>query len=315
MKTYARFILLCLLVLFVASCSKVSVPKAAEGSRRVIRFAHFTDIHMEPKRNAPQGLVVALEHMQSLEDKPELLVTGGDHVMDAFAAKEDWTVIQYSTLKKTLDEHCHIPIKYCVGNHDIWGWNKKYSKTTGKESYWGKDKPVHEFNMPNRYYSFSKDYWCFIILDSMLPDGANYAAGLDDKQFEWLRGQLKENQDKYIVIISHIPILSAAAYFDGDNEKGGQWKLPRQWMHLDARKLKDLFAEYPNVKLCISGHLHLVDRVEYNGVTYICDGAVCGAWWKGDNMECDEGYGVFDLFDDGTFAHLYVSYGWQPSSE
>jgi hypothetical protein len=58
-----------------------------------------------------------------------------------------------------------------------------------------------------------------------------------------------------------------------------------------------------------------VDRAEYNGVTYICDGAVCGAWWKGNHAECDEGYGVFDLFDDGTFAHRYITYGWQPVSE
>jgi len=52
-------------------------------------------------------------------------------------------------------------------------------------------------------------------------------------------------------------------------------------MHVDAAKIKDLFAKHKNVKLCLSGHLHLVDRVDYNGVTYLCDGAVCGGWWKG----------------------------------
>jgi predicted phosphodiesterase len=81
-------------------------------------------------------------------------------------------------------------------------------------------------------------------------------------------------------------------------------------MHIDARKIKELFRGYPNVRLCISGHMHMVDRVVYNDVTYICDGAVCGAWWNGNQYEFEEGYGVFDLYDDGTFEHQYVPFGW-----
>jgi Icc protein len=48
----------------------------------------------------------------------------------------------------------------------------------------------------------------------------------------------------------------------------------------------------------------------FNDVTYICDGAVSGAWWKGRNHECDEGYGLINLYDDGTFDHAYQTYGW-----
>ena len=315
MKLYSKVLLLLVLVLLVTSCSSTSMTEKGGQSHRVIRFAHFTDIHMEPKRNAPQGLAAALKHMQSLDDRPEFLITGGDHVMDSMDANASWAQTQYNTVKQVLEEYCHIPIYYCIGNHDVWGWGKESSQTTGDEPYWGKAKPVHEFQMPNRYYSFSKDAWHFVILDSVMPEGQHYAGGLDDEQFQWLRNELAQNQDKFVVIVSHIPILSAAALLDGENEKDGQWKLPRQWIHMDARKIKDLFNEYPNVKLCVSGHLHLGERLEYNHVTYICDGAVCGAWWGGDHMECDEGYGVFDLYDDGTFAHQYLSYGWQPASD
>ena len=41
------------------------------------------------------------------------------------------------------------------------------------------------------------------------------------------------------------------------------------------------------------------------------DGAVSGNWWKGHFHEFAEGYGVFDLFPDGTFEHQYVTYGWE----
>ncbi len=82
-------------------------------------------------------------------------------------------------------------------------------------------------------------------------------------------------------------------------------------MHKDCLELKDLFAQHPNVKLCLSGHLHLLDRVDYNGVTYLCNGAVSGNWWKGRHKDCDEGYAVIDLYDDGSFEHQYVKYGWK----
>ncbi len=292
----------------------MSFANALPEKPRAIRFAHFTDMHIEPKLDAPQGLVAALKHMQALKDKPQLLVTTGDHVMDSFAADDNWTTIQFDTFKKVMNEECKIPVKYCIGNHDVWGWNKQYSKTTGDEPLWGKKWAVAEFNMPGRYYDFTVENWLFVVLDSTHTADDNYLAKLDEEQFSWLEKELEANKDKFVVIFSHIPILSAAVFIDGENEKGGNWTLPKEWMHIDARRLKDLFGKYPNVKLCVSGHLHLVDRVEYNGVTYICDGAICAAWWKGNFHECDEGYGVFDLYKDGTFVHQYISYGWVPAT-
>jgi len=47
----------------------------------------------------------------------------------------------------------------------------------------------------------------------------------------------------------------------------------------------------------------LRDRIEYNGVTYLCNGAVSGNWWRGAYQECEPGYALLDLYDDGTFEH------------
>jgi hypothetical protein len=79
-------------------------------------------------------------------------------------------------------------------------------------------------------------------------------------------------------------------------------------MHQDARRLKNLFREHRNVKLCLSGHLHLRDRVDYEGVTYLCNGAVSGGWWRGPYQECEAGYALIDLRADGTFDHRYLRY-------
>jgi hypothetical protein len=101
-------------------------------------------------------------------------------------------------------------------------------------------------------------------------------------------------------------------FFDGGKERVREdfWHVPDAWMHRDVKPVLDLFKGH-NVRLLLSGHIHLVDRVEYLNMTFVCDGAVSGAWWKGPNQEFAEGYGVIDLWPDGSFKHQYVTYGWQ----
>lgn len=239
-----------------------------------------------------------------------MIITGGDHVMDVLGAVEERATIQYDLVKQIFRDECRLPIEYCIGNHDVWGWDKN-SKTTGDEPLWGKKRPLQEFGLSTPYSAFDRGPWRILLLDSILPSDGYYTARFDEEQFVWLAEELNSHADKYICLISHIPIFSAAALLDGENEKSGQWILPHQWMHLDARKLINLFFDHKNVKLCISGHLHLLERIEYNNVTYICDGAVCGAWWGGANQQCPEGYGLFDLYEDGTFDHVYTQYGWK----
>jgi Icc protein len=296
---------------FICILLLTSIAFSAQPER-VIRFAHFTDIHITTDNNAPQGFAQALQYMQSMEDKPELLVTGGDHVGDSSAATDEVATKLFNLFKDIMQKNCHIPVKYCIGNHDIWGLNKPASKTTGSEEFWGIKRPIHEFNMPGPYYSFDVKNWHFIILQSVVPENNGYYVQLDDEQFKWLCDDLEKNKDKYCVIFSHPPILSVAAFFDDtQSEKTGNWFVSSSLINRDARRLKDLFYKYPNVKLCISGHLHLLDTVTYNGVTYICDGAVSGAWWGGKYQETSEGFGVFDLYRDGTFKHQYINYGWK----
>ncbi|MDB5023833.1 MAG: metallophosphoesterase [Mucilaginibacter sp.] len=69
-----------------------------------------------------------------------------------------------------------------------------------------------------------------------------------------------------------------------------------------------LFNRHSNVRLCLSGHIHLWDKVVYNKLTYICGGAVSGAWWEGNKRETAPGYGLIDLYADGTFEENYINY-------
>jgi 3',5'-cyclic AMP phosphodiesterase CpdA len=284
--------------------------------RRLIRVAHLTDIHVQPELRADAGMIACLHHVQSLMDKPELIVTGGDGIMDSFEADDARTQLQWDIFRRTLAAECSLPMVHCIGNHDIWGWNKRRSRTSGNEANYGKQRALENYGLAERFHAFERAGWKFIVLDSAQPPdagGDGYVAYLDDAQYDWLERELRGAATTPVLILSHIPILSATALVWTKSERG-EFRVDDSLMHRDCLRLKSLFEQRPNVKLCLSGHMHLIDRVDYNGVTYLCNGAVSGNWWKGRHKDCDEGYAVIDLFDDGSFEREYVKYGWQAAA-
>lgn len=283
----------------------------AASSRRVLRVAHLTDIHVQPEGTAIQGMVNCLKAVHEMSDRPDLILFGGDNVMDVFAQNRDRARVLADLWRKMVREYCEIPFRVCVGNHDVWGWNREKSGCTGNEPQYGKQWAVDTFELPKPYYAFEQAGWKFLVLDSTYPHGNDYKGRLDDEQFEWLKEELRRTPETTpIFVLSHIPILSASAFLDGENEKTGDWVVPGAWMHIDARRIIELFYQHKNVKLCVSGHMHLLDRVEYNGLTYICDGAVSGAWWGGNYHQTPPGWGLIDLYADGTFTHQYRSFDY-----
>jgi predicted phosphodiesterase len=81
-------------------------------------------------------------------------------------------------------------------------------------------------------------------------------------------------------------------------------------MHNDHKMIKDLFNSNGKVRVCLSGHVHYVDAIDYLGVKYLCNGAVSGNWW-GTPIALDEFppvYSIIDLFEDGSSSHQLVKY-------
>lgn len=282
--------------------------------RRVLRFAHLTDIHVQPERGAEAGMAAALRHAQSQPDPPAFILQGGDAIMDGLGASLERLRKQWACWQKVYAAECRLPVEHVLGNHDIYGWDRKESNASGTEAEYGKKHALEQLGLERSYRSFDCAGWHFIVLDSVHHDPAGvYMARLDEEQFEWLTADLVATDPSVPVIIcSHIPVVAACAYFDGENEKTGNWVVPGRWIHIDARRIKDLFVRHQNVKLAVSGHIHLADRVDYAGVTYLCNGAVSGNWWKGAYDQTPAGYALIDLHERGGFAHQYVDLGWKP---
>jgi 3',5'-cyclic AMP phosphodiesterase CpdA len=200
-----------------------------------------------------------------------------------------------------------LPAKHCIGNHDIWGWQLK--EDIKADPLYGKAWWLQQTGYPKTYYSFSHKNRHFIFLDSVQENNGGYIALLDNEQFIWLEKELESNKEKFICIVSHIPIISfCSAMFFKDMLANGDWKLSRALLHTDARKIKDLFKKSPNIKACLSGHIHLQDEVTYLGVQYYCNGAISGNWWKGAFQDFAPAYALFDFYNDGSVERKMVEY-------
>ncbi len=286
-------------LLLVPALGSISTSK-----QPVLRIAHLTDVHLKDQFDAPAKFVKCLHHVQQQTPKVDMILNGGDIVFDM--NKENISTInnQWQLTHNVLKAECSLPVHYCLGNHDIW-WNED---DKGQALY-GKQYSMDQLKLSKPYYSMEKSGWKFILLDSVHLDidGTWYIGKLGDEQFSWLENELKNTDAATpILIMSHIPILSATLMVD-DNA-GTKWEILGGDMHTDTSKIVSLFYQHPNVKLCLSGHIHLRDKVVYNNVTYICNGAVSGAWWEGNKRETAPGYGLIDLYSDGSFEEKYVNY-------
>lgn len=287
------------------------VGEAAPARRRVLRIAHITDVHIQPERKAGLGFERCLEHAQS--QRPDVIFMGGDLVMDSLNCDKDRLKAQWDLYQSVLRANTNLPVYTVLGNHDVWGWGNR-QKYIG-EPLFGKRYAMQRLQMDRPYRSFDLNNWHFVLLDSThrLP-GNGYTARLNDEQIEWLEDDLaRVPKGRPVLVLSHIPIVAACPFFHGDNEKTGNWQVPGAWMHLDVRRIKELFRKYPQVNVCLSGHMHLVDHVEYVGVNYFCNGACSAGWWGGPFQEFANGYAIVDLFSDGTAQNRYVTYGWVAS--
>jgi 3',5'-cyclic AMP phosphodiesterase CpdA len=233
-----------------------------------------------------------------------MVLNGGDIVFDM--NKENIGTIndQWKLVQNIMKNECSLPVHYCLGNHDIW-W---YEDDKGQAIY-GKKYALDKLQLVKPYYSMVKNGWKIIVLDSVHLDIDNtwYIGKLGDEQLNWLSDELKATDANMpVMIMSHIPILTALLMIEDDIVN--KWTMLGGDMHTDTAKIINLFYQHPNVKLCLSGHLHMRDKVVYNNVTYLCNGAVSGAWWEGNRRETAPGYGLIDLYADGTFDEKYVNY-------
>jgi 3',5'-cyclic-AMP phosphodiesterase len=271
-------------------------------TRRAVRLAFLTDSHLPGSPAENQRMSKMLDQIERQRDKPEFIVFGGDNVMavdgDEKKSTSESAQAQFDNWAEKVIKRLPCPSVSVIGNHDIF-WNESKATNSGDP----KARAVKAYRMPSRYYSHHAGGWKFLLLDTFHADGCM----IDQEQLRWLEHELATGVEP-IILVSHAPILTVTGFLESKVERsGGRYVLPSGWMVAEVDKLKELFLRHPRIKLALSGHMHQVDRVEYQGVAYICGGAVSGNWWDaGKYIGFGPAYVMVDLFADGTFRHEVV---------
>lgn len=285
-----------------ALCGTTSTVVAKEKKdkfKKVLRIAHITDVHIRPEYNAPQRFRRCMEEIK--KHKIDFFLNGGDSIYAADYGNitRERVNEQWNIWKQLREELGSYEMYSCLGNHDMW-----WSAPDKEDPMYGKPYVVKQLEIQNRYYSFDKSGWHFVILDS----NNNNAGSLDAEQRKWLENDLGGlSPQTPVLCMSHYPILGVSTIMEGGN-------------HTDSRYITDLFYKHKDKKItCLSGHIHLRDVAEYDGVHYYCNGALSGFWWEDGNKESagkyyyretPPGYAIVDLFENGTVENNYIEHGF-----
>ncbi len=261
----------------------------------ILQVAHITDVHIHPENEVPHRFRSCLG--QLLKHKFDFILNSGDTIQaaDYDDITRERVLEQWAAWDKTIQMADDFNIYSCIGNHDIW-----WAAPDQADAMYGKDYVVERLKIPGRYYRFAKENWHFFILD-----GNHSGITLDDEQYNWLKNGLEKMPDgSHALLISHYPILTVTGRFYPNDQ------------HSDADKLAQLFYKHRDkVRACISGHMHLLDYAEYNGVKYFCNGALSGFWWgegnersagKGFYRETPPGFAILNLYHDGRVESDYI---------
>jgi 3',5'-cyclic AMP phosphodiesterase CpdA len=276
-------------------------PEQRERTR-ALRIAHITDVHILDRPNAEKCFARVLQQINSMKDRPDLIINTGDTVMDENKQTRETVEVRWKAWTKAVSENNKIEIVSALGNHDVWyGPDATLDAEYKTDRRYGKKWAMEVLRMPGRFYTKELKGWQFIALDSI---NGNEGYQLDDEQFNWLKDTLgKTPAARPVCVFNHVPIISACSLlYYTQREEATKVKFPAGDMHVDHKRIKDLFYQHKNVRLCLSGHVHYIDSVEYLGVKYLCNGAVSGNWW-GNPVVLDEFppvYAIIDLFSDGS---------------
>lgn len=294
--------------------SQAADTKEKPAGKRSLRFAHITDVHILDQPEAEKFFSQVVKEINAMSDKPDLIINTGDSVMDENNQTRETVSTRWNSWNKAMQNN-KLPLYSALGNHDVWYHSDKVLDAEyKKDKRYGKQWAIESLKMLSRYYSFSKNGWHFIALDSINGESGYQ---LDDEQFMWLEKELGSLPAKTpVCVFNHVPILSMGALmYLTKREAIEKVKFPSGDMHNDHQRIKDLFFKTRNVKLCLSGHVHYVDAIDYLGTKYLCNGAVSGNWW-GKPLILDEFppvYTIIDLFEDGSVQYQHVFYNTQTS--
>jgi len=271
---------------------------AASSGSQPLRFVFLTDVHSMLEREAPSKMNEIARRIADLDI--DLVIGGGDFVDGGFTSTASAMEPKFAVLRSFLDR-LGRPVEAVLGNHDLVGVKPADgSKPEADPARFFRET----FGLSEVRRIFDRGGYRFVILDSveLLPGTNSYRGWIGAEQMAWLKMQIAATPDDVpFVLCSHIPFRSTFL----QNKDGPVTALPPNLVVENANDVLALFAGR-QLPLVLQGHLHVNESIRWNSRTFLTGGAVCGAWWKGDNWGTEAGFGVVEI-DREKLAWDYFS--------
>jgi Icc protein len=280
------------------------------------RVVFATDAHLMVKNQlrSENGIAAAFSEIENLKPRPGLILFGGDLTHESpqldFPAAEQLI----DRFLKIWQDQTDLPTLFTFGNHDLVG--TKNASVNRDDPRFGKGLYRMRLELERTFYAVRKGGWRFIVLDDVLPqpDGT-YVGEFVEEQLSFLQTELQSDSQTPTILCGHIPSVSVLPNLSICGETkidGPNFETPASLLAHNASALHNVLnGSKANVKLILAGHLHHLEQIQIDGVSYINGGAICGNWWKGAQRGCPEGFTVLDLTGDGQVAAEYRSFGWK----
>lgn len=239
----------------------------------IFRVLQITDPHLfkDPQGdllgiNTQASFMQVLREIQQSQFEYDLILATGDLVQDSS--------------REGYERFCHMveplakPVFWIPGNHDF--------------------QPIMfeclcQGNVDARKHLLLGDSWQILLLDSQIagvPHG-----GLGRYQIDWLQTKLKENPERFSLIVLHHHILSTQS----------------RWLDQhNLRNLQDLemtIAPFLNVKGILYGHIHQQVDAQWNGYQVMATPSTCVQFKPDSNHfaldTLQPGWREIELYQDG----------------
>jgi len=279
-----------------------------------LRVVFATDAHLmvNGALRSDEGIISCLKAIEAIYPKPDFILCGGDLTHESpdldFPAAEQ-LIDRFLTI---WNDHTQLQTFFAFGNHDLVG--TRNASVARDDPRYAKGLFRMRLGLERNYYAFEKGNWRFIVLDDVLPEpDGSYIGEYAEEQLAFLRSELNRQAQKPTVLCGHIPSFSVLPGLNGWNKiDGATIKTPASLVAHNAAALLQVFAETnANVKIVVAGHLHHLEEIQVDGISFVNGGAICGNWWKGKQRGCPEGFLVLELRGDGSFTTDHRSYGWK----
>ena len=225
-----------------------------DETKIVFTFGAISDVHI----NNPEGAVAdkfvsALRQLKARaesdsENGLDAVVVAGDLIDNGYSDRNYKEIPYYKDLYESVLDPEEVPMIYCIGNHDVYGWWTSQAIKEGKnfetklgEKYFTADTDLEALDKYGCRHCVINGYH-ILTINPVSDTPVTYEAGAKAWLDETLAKLTEAEPDKYVILLTH-PMIYDTVY---GSTLGEYW---------DTHELTPILEKYPQV-ITFSGHLH-----------------------------------------------------------